>query len=109
MVAPDAGDIIWIDFNPQSGHEQAGKRPALVISPRIYNQKSSLILCCPITSKVKGHSTEVRVKTRSIDGAVLCGHVKSLDWRARRASFIEQAPPLVVDQTKSIIATLLQI
>lgn len=109
MVAPDTGDIIWLNFNPQRGHEQAGTRPALVLSPRVYNQKSSLLLCCPITSKIKGHSTEVRVQGNTINGVVLCGHIKSLDWRARDATFIEKAPALAVEQTKSIITTLLQL
>lgn len=81
---PDAGDIVWLPFNPQSGHEQAGHRPAVVLSPATYNAKTGLLLCCPITSQVKGYPFEVLVsgKRRSV---ALADQIKSVDWRARRA------------------------
>jgi len=88
---PDRGDIIWLNFNPQVGHEQNGIRPALVISPRKYNKKTGLALCCPITSNQKGYPFEVAVEGKKVNGVVLADHVKNLDWRALRAKFIERA------------------
>ncbi|MBV2123455.1 MAG: endoribonuclease MazF [Candidatus Thiodiazotropha sp. (ex Ctena orbiculata)] len=81
---PDAGDIVWLDFDPQSGHEQAGHRPAVVLSPVEYNKKIGLMLCCPMTTQIKGYPWEVPIagKTASV---VLSDQVKSLDWRARNA------------------------
>ncbi|WP_139545907.1 endoribonuclease MazF [Escherichia coli] len=79
---PDAGDIVWINFDPQAGHEQAGHRPALVLSPAIYNGKIGLMLCCPMTTKIKGYPFEVRNGEGS---AVLADQVKNLDWRERGA------------------------
>lgn len=81
--APKQGEIIWIDFDPQSGHEQAGRRPALVLSHTSYNQKLKRAFVCPITSKVKGYPFEVRVKTATIDGVVLSDHFKNIDWTTR--------------------------
>ncbi len=81
---PDAGDIVWISFNPQAGHEQAGHRPAVVLSPAIYNAKTSLMVCCPMTTKIKNYPFEV-VVAGAIPSAVLADQVKSLDWRKRRA------------------------
>lgn len=81
---PDAGDIVWIDFTPQIGREQAGRRPALVLSPRLYNEKVGLMIVCPITSKSKGYPFEVVLPSGlAIIGAVLSDHVKSLDWKAQ--------------------------
>jgi mRNA interferase MazF len=81
---PDAGDIVWLDFDPRVGHEQAGHRPALVLSPASYNNKTSLMVCCPMTTQIKGYPFEVVIagKTPSV---VLSDQVKSLDWRKRRA------------------------
>lgn len=81
---PDAGDIVWLQFNPQAGHEQAGHRPAVVLSPAAYNGKTSLMLCVPLTTRVKGYPFEVAVKG-SRGGVALADQVKSLDWRARKA------------------------
>ena len=83
---PDRGDIIWIDFDPQAGHEQAGHRPALVLSPAAYNAKVGLLIACPMTTKLKGYPFEVPVAGPS-PGAALADQVKSLDWRARGAVF----------------------
>ena len=85
MVAPDAGDLVWIDFSPQAGHEQAGRRPALVLSAASYNRKSGLMVCCPLTSKIKGHPFEVAM-TGAPASVALADHVRSLDWRARNAA-----------------------
>ncbi len=81
---PDAGDIVWLQFDPQAGHEQAGHRPALVLSPAKYNGKTGLMLCCPMTTQIKGYPFEVVVSGEKT-GAVLSDQVKSLDWRARQA------------------------
>lgn len=104
---PDRGDIVWLDFNPVAGHEQAGKRPALVLSRRYYN-KTGLLLACPITSKVKGFPFEVRITQDKIDGVVLANHVRSLDWQARRASLGGRAPKSVLGKTQELLETLIQ-
>jgi mRNA interferase MazF len=81
---PDAGDIVWLNFSPQAGHEQAGHRPALVLSPASYNEKASLMICCPMTTQIKNYPFEV-VISGPTPSAVLADQVKSLDWRTRRA------------------------
>jgi mRNA interferase MazF len=81
--APAQGEIIWIDFDPQSGHEQAGRRPALVISQTAYNQRVGRAFVCPITSKVKGYPFEIPIQTTTFNGVVLSDHLKNLDWRTR--------------------------
>jgi mRNA interferase MazF len=88
---PDSGDLVWASFDPQSGHEQAGRRPALVLSPREYNEKVGLALSCPITSKLKGYPFEVPVHASRTQGVVLADQVRSLDWRSRQFMFIERA------------------
>jgi mRNA interferase MazF len=111
MVArytPDRGDIVWLNFSPQQGHEQAGLRPAIVLSPKSYNQSSKLMLACPITSRVKHYPFEVRVKANRIDGVVLADQVKNLDWTMRNMSFVEKAPYEVLEQTQELIETLLR-
>jgi mRNA interferase MazF len=88
---PDRGDIVLLDFNPKSGKEQAGKRPAVVISPKIYNARVGLAIFCPVTSKIKNYPFEVLLaKNLKTKGAVLSDHVKSLDWKARNARFLEK-------------------
>ena len=81
---PDAGDIVWLEFTPQAGREQAGHRPALVLSPVSYNEKTSLMLCCPMTTQIKNYPFEVRISAAA-PGVVLSDQIKSLDWRARKA------------------------
>ena len=85
MKAPDAGDVVWLMFDPQAGHEQSGHRPALVMSPAAYNHKTGLMVCCPMTSQIKGYPFEVITQVDGMDCAVLSDQVKSLDWRVRRA------------------------
>ncbi|GAA3411620.1 endoribonuclease MazF [Paenibacillus hodogayensis] len=86
---PDRGDLVWLQFNPQSGHEQSRKRPALVISPAAYNGKVGLSLLCPVTSKIKGYPFEVVIpQDLPIEGVILSDQVKSLDWQSRQATFI---------------------
>jgi mRNA interferase MazF len=81
---PDAGDIVWVSFNPQAGREQAGHRPAVVLSPAAYNAKTSLMVCCPMTTQIKNYPFEVAISAEN-PSAVLADQVKSLDWRKRRA------------------------
>jgi mRNA interferase MazF len=83
---PDAGDIVWLHFDPQVGHEQAGHRPAVVISPSSYNGKTGLMLCCPMTTQIKGYPFEVLISDKR-PSAVLSDQVKSLDWVIRKASY----------------------
>ncbi|MEO8411267.1 MAG: endoribonuclease MazF [Propionivibrio sp.] len=81
---PEAGDVVWLEFSPQAGHEQAGHRPALVLSPASYNGKTGMMICCPMTSQIKGYPFEV-VVSKNPPSAILSDQVKSLDWRVRRA------------------------
>ena len=87
---PEEGDIVWLEYDPQAGHEQAGHRPAVVLSRKAYNRKTGLAIFCPITSRVKGYPFEVTVNGRKIRGAILSDQVKSFDWKARRAKRIEK-------------------
>lgn len=106
---PGRGDVVWLEFDPQAGHEQAGRRPALVVSPEAYNGKVGLALLCPITTRVKGYPFEVLFPPDSrVDGAVLADQVKSLDWRARRAHRFAVAPESVVEQVLGKIHALLE-
>ena len=82
---PDAGDIVWLQFDPQAGHEQAGHRPAVVLSPASYNGRSGMAVCCPMTTRIKGYPFEVAL-TGTPPSVVLADQVKSLDWRARKAT-----------------------
>ncbi|MDR3249223.1 MAG: endoribonuclease MazF [Treponema sp.] len=88
---PERGDIVWLNFNPQAGHEQKGQRPALVISPKEYNKKVNLGLFCPITSKEKKYPFEVKIKNKKIDGVVLSDQIKSFDWTKRNIDYIIKA------------------
>ena len=104
---PERGDAIWIEFNPQAGHEQAGRRPALVLSPAAYNAKVGLAILCPITSQVKGYPFEVPIRGKRVDGVVLSDQVKSLDWRVRKAQLIERVSVSVIEEVLGKLATLL--
>ena len=106
---PAQGDAVWITLNPQAGHEQAGRRPAVVLSPRAYNGKVGLALLCPITSQVKGYPFEVVLpEGLEISGAVLSDQVKCLDWRARQASLICGLPATVVGEVLGKLGALLR-
>ena len=105
---PQRGDIVWLSFNPQAGHEQAGHRPALVLSPREYNQKVGLALFCPITSQIKGYPFEVALPARlPLSGVVLSDQIKSLDWKTRKASFCAKLPPSFLEEVIAKFQTLL--
>ena len=95
---PDRGDIVWLNFNPQSGHEQKGMRPAITLSPKEYNEKTGLGLFCPITSAIKNYPFEVRIKNQKISGVVLSDQIKSLDWRTRKIEFITKAAAAVINE-----------
>jgi mRNA interferase MazF len=96
---PERGDIVWLNFTPQSGHEQAGRRPAVVISPAAYNKKVGLALFCPITSQIKGYPFEVALpKNSKIGGVILADQIKSLDWQAREVRFIVALNQKVINE-----------
>jgi len=105
---PDRGDVVWITLNPQAGHEQAGRRPALVLSPAAYNGRVGLAILCPITSQIKGYPFEVLIpEALDIAGVILADQVKSLDWRARRAEWISTLPRATVAEVLGKLSTLL--
>jgi mRNA interferase MazF len=104
---PDSGDVVWLTFDPQTGHEQRGRRPALVLSPRSYNDKASLALLCPITTRAKGYPFEVAIQTPAVTGVVLADHLKSLDWTQRQARLIVRAPDDVLTDVRERIRPLL--
>ena len=103
---PERGDIVWLNFNPQSGHEQKGKRPVIVISPKEYNEKTGLGLFCPITSKVKNYPFEVKVDSKGITGVVLSDQIKSLDWKTREIEFIAKESSNKIDEIIDKISVL---
>jgi mRNA interferase MazF len=106
---PDCGDLIWLQFNPQAGHEQAGKRPALVVSPASYNGKVGLSLLCPVTSKPKGYPFEVVIpQDLPIEGVVLADQVKSLDWQSRQAAFICKVPQNILSDVIAKLGLLIR-
>ena len=104
---PERGDIVWLNFNPGSGHEQKGKRPAVVISPKGYNEKVGLGLFCPITSKAKNYPFEVRTENGKVNGVVLSDQIKSLDWRTREIEYIAKEAPERMNEIIDKISTLL--
>lgn len=105
---PDAGDLVWLTFDPQAGHEQRGRRPALILSPRAYNAKARLAIACPITTHAKGYPFEVALPDHSkVTGVVLADHVKNLDWNARRVEFAATAPVEVLTDVRERLRVLL--
>jgi mRNA interferase MazF len=107
---PRRGDAIWLNFNPQAEHEQAGRRPALVLSPAAYNEKVSLAIFCPITNQEKGYPFEVKIpRGLDVTGVILSDQVKSLDWRARQAELICALPEATVREALGKLNTLLAI
>jgi mRNA interferase MazF len=106
---PDRGDIVWLDMSPQAGHEQAGRRPALVLSPKRYNAKTSLAIFCPITSHIKRYPFEVEIPGGlRAQGVVLADQIKNLDWRARKASLICRLPSASVAEVLDRLSALLR-
>jgi mRNA interferase MazF len=108
VTVPDRGDVVWLDFNPQTGDEQSGRRPALVLSPAAYNGKVGLALVCPITSRAKSYPFEVAMpEGTAVAGVILADQVKSLDWRARRAKIVERVDADITAKTLALVRTLL--
>ncbi len=108
LYIPDAGDLIWLTFDPQAGHEQGGRRPALILSPREYNAKALLALACPVTSQKKGYPFEVAIPAgNAIVGVVLADHIKNLDWVARKAAFAYKADSALVGEVRERLRPLL--
>jgi len=105
---PDKGDIVWLDFNPQLGHEQRGRRPALVLSYKAYNEKIGLAVFCPVTSKEKGYPFEVKVEGIKIQGCVLSDQIKSLDWKVRNIEFIERIEDEILEEVLMKFKTLIE-
>ena len=104
---PERGDAVWVSFDPQPGHEQAGRRPALVLSPSAYNRRVGLAVFCPITSQIKGYPFEVVIPAGlGVTGAVLSDQVKSLDWQARNAELICSLPEEIVSQVLQKLGAL---
>lgn len=106
---PDEGDVIWLNFTPQSGHEQAGRRPAVVLTPMAYNQRSGLLICVPITNQIKGYPFEVVLSGTGATGAALADQVKNLDWKARQAERKGQATLVEMAEIKAKIKVLLKL
>ena len=112
MVAsyvPDAGDLVWLDFDPQAGREQGKRRPALVLTDQAYNRASGLVVVCPLTSRRKPYPFSLPISVDKVEGAVLVDHLKSMDWRARKASFHSKADPALVSKVRAYIGVLLRI
>ena len=108
-TVPDAGEVVWLKFDPQAGHEQAGHRPALVVSPASYNGKTGLMVCGPMTTKIKGHPFEVVAQVDGVDCAVLSDRVKSLDWKVRQAKKKGVVSAEVMLHVRAKMKALLQI
>ena len=107
---PNQGDLIWLTFNPQAGHEQAGRRPALVLSPASYNGKVGLAILCPITNQEKGYPFEVKIPAGlGVTGVILADQAKSMDWRVRQAEYIAQLPARIQQQVLAKLTVLLEV
>lgn len=104
---PERGDIVWLDLNPTKGHEQKGVRPALVVSPKIYNSKTGLALVCPITSHSKKYSFEVALEFTSTVGVILSDHIRSIDWKGRNARYIEKVSDTIIDEVEQKLLALI--
>ncbi len=104
---PKRGDVVWLTFDPQAGHEQFGRRPAFVLSPEAYNRKTGLFLACPVTSRIKGYPFEVALPMGlPVSGVILADQIKSLDWKARKAEFAAQTPDAVIEDVLALVLPL---
>jgi len=105
---PEKGDVVWLDLNPQAGHEQAGRRPVFVLSPKEYNSKTGLAMVCPITNQVKNYSFEVLIpEGLKVKGVILSDHIKTLDWKVRNSSKLCRLPNYIFEEVKELILTIL--
>ncbi len=110
QYVPERGDIVWLTFTPQAGHEQAGRRPALVLSPKAYNGKVGLAIFCPVTSQIKGYPFEVVIpQGLAVSGVILSDQVKSLDWKARKAEFACNLPKKALTTVLKRLGTLVNV
>lgn len=107
VYSPKAGDLVWVDLDPRTGHEQSGRRPCIIISESIFTQHTGLAIVCPITSKVKGLPFEIIVSGTKVNGAILPIHVRSIDLAARLPQFIESSPTAVLDQCRQFVKTMI--
>ena len=107
LYIPERGDIVWIDFDPHKGHEQANRRPAVVLSSRPYNERSELLLACPITSKIKNYPFEVKIENGKIAGAILANQIRSFDWRVRKPRFIQRLGSKLIIEVRECILQML--
>ncbi|MBQ0168134.1 MAG: endoribonuclease MazF [Treponema sp.] len=105
---PEKGDLVWLEFNPQAGHEQQGHRPAICISQKLYNEKTGLALFCPVTSHVKGYPFEVVLTGHSINGCILSDQVKNLDYVQRKCSLIEKATEWEIDSVVENVKLMIE-
>ena len=103
---PNRGDVVWLDFNPVRGHEQGGRRPALIISSESYNAKSGLALVCPITSQIKGYPFEVAFKTKAVHGVILADQIRGIDWAQRDAEKIGVVSETVITEVQEYVKKL---
>ena len=109
IYEPGRGDVVWLDLNPQSGHEQAGRRPALVLSPKVYNQKAGLAVVCPITSTIREYPYVVKIpKGVGVTGVILSDQIKNLDWKIRKAQFICNMPLNILKEVIEKLNTLIE-
>lgn len=106
VYVPDVGDIVWLQFDPQAGHEQAGHRPALVLSPARYNGARGMLICCPMTSRIKGYPFEV-IESDDPPSVILTDQIKSVDWRARKATRKGAVTPATLMQVRAKIGVLI--
>ena len=109
LYVPDAGDIVWLDFDPQAGREQGRRRPALVLTDSAYNRASGLAVVCPLTSKRKPYPFSLPVVVDKVEGAVLVDHLKSVDWKVRAVTFHSKADPALLSRVRAYLAVLLRI
>ncbi len=108
IYIPEKGDIVLLSFSPTIGHEQKGKRPAIVVSSFLYNNKSGLALMCPITNQKKGYPLEVELKKCKTKGVVLSDQIRTLDYKERKAKFLEKTPPEVILKIVKNISLLIK-
>lgn len=106
QYVPDRGDIVWLDFSPIRGHEQGGRRPALVLSGREYNAISKLAIVCPATSQIKGYPFEIQFKTKNTSGVILADHIRNVDWAQRHADKIGAVSEAVVTEVQEYLKKL---
>jgi mRNA interferase MazF len=109
IYVPDAGDIVWLDFDPQAGREQGRRRPAIVLTDSAYNRASGLAVVCPLTSKRKPYPFSLPVVVDKVEGAVLVDHLKSMDWKVRSVKFHSKADPALLSKVRAYISVFLRI